>query len=108
MRFLGHRIRRAQRSEHWALETFPWDRQPSVHQASIAQLASLDFVDRSGNTVFIVPTGVGKTGLSIGRLRRLAFNLNSRHGATTYRRSSINTPSMFGPVAKWMSTSLKG
>jgi DNA replication protein DnaC len=68
MRFLGYRIKRAKLPEHWALESFPWDRQPGVQRAVIEQLARLDFMDRAGNIVFIGPTGVGKTGLSIGIL----------------------------------------
>ncbi|HJN72385.1 MAG TPA: ATP-binding protein [Myxococcota bacterium] len=67
-RFLGHRIGRAKLPERWALESFPWDRQPGVQRAVIEQLARLDFMDRAGNLVLVGPTGVGKTGLSIGIL----------------------------------------
>ena len=68
VRFLDNRIRRAQLPERWALETFPWDRQPGVQRAVIEQIARLDFLDRAGNIILIGPTGVGKTGLSIGVL----------------------------------------
>jgi DNA replication protein DnaC len=68
MRFLGYRIQRARLPEHWALESFPWDRQPGVKRAMIEQLARLEFLARASNIVFIGPTGVGKTGLSIGLL----------------------------------------
>ena len=68
MRFLGYRIKRAKLPEHWALESFPWERQPGVQRAVIEQLACLDFMDRVGNIVFVGPTGVGKTGLAIGIL----------------------------------------
>jgi DNA replication protein DnaC len=64
MRFLEYRIRRAQLPERWALETYPWDRQPNIHRPMIEQLAKLDFIDRAANLVFIGPTGVGKTGLA--------------------------------------------
>lgn len=67
-RFLANRIRRAQLPEKWALESFPWDQQPGVQRAVIEQIARLDFMDRAGNIVLIGPTGVGKTGLSIGIL----------------------------------------
>ncbi len=77
MRFLGHRIRRAKLPEHWALETFPWEQQPGVNRASIEQLARLDFLIRASNIVFIGPTGVGKTGLSIGLLLKA---LQAGHG----------------------------
>lgn len=67
-RFLGYRIKRANLPEQWALESFPWDRQPGVHRATIEQLAHLDFLGRASNIVFSGPTGTGKTGLSIGIL----------------------------------------
>jgi DNA replication protein DnaC len=67
-RFLENRIRRAEIPERWALETFPWDRQPGVHRGVIEQIASLDFMGRAANLVFIGPTGVGKTGLAVGVL----------------------------------------
>ena len=68
MRFLEGRIKRARLPERWALETFPWDRQPGVRRAVVEELANLDFIGRASNIVFIGPTGVGKTGLSIGLL----------------------------------------
>lgn len=69
-RFLANRIRRAQIPERWTLETFPWDRQPGVHRGVIEQLATLDFMSRTANLVFIGPTGTGKTGLAIGILMK--------------------------------------
>jgi DNA replication protein DnaC len=73
MRFLDYRIQRAELPERWALETFPWDRQPGVHKATIEQLAQLDFLTRAANLVFIGPTGVGKTGLACGILLKALF-----------------------------------
>ncbi|HHH29718.1 MAG TPA: ATP-binding protein [Polyangiaceae bacterium] len=70
MRFLGHRIRRARLPEPWTLESFPWDRQPGVKRAVIEELALLSFIERASNIVFIGETGTGKTGLSIGLLRK--------------------------------------
>ena len=64
MRFLEYRIRRAQLPERWALQTYPWERQPTINRPMIEQLAKLDFIDRAANLVFIGPTGVGKTGLA--------------------------------------------
>lgn len=64
MRFLDYRIARARLPERWDLETFPWDRQPGVDKAVMEQLATLDFVARAANLVFIGDTGVGKTGLA--------------------------------------------
>ncbi len=70
MRYLGHRIKRACLPEPWTLESFPWGRQPAVQQSVIEELALLSFIDRASNIVFIGPTGTGKTGLSIGLLRK--------------------------------------
>lgn len=65
-RFLESRVQRARLPEQWPLETFPWDRQPSVRRAQIEQLANLDFLGQANNLVFIGPTGTGKTGLATG------------------------------------------
>ena len=70
MRYLSHRIRRARLPEPWTLESFPWDRQPGVQRAVLEELALLSFVERASNIVFIGHTGTGKTGLSIGLLRK--------------------------------------
>ncbi len=73
-RSLEHRIRRARLPERWALETFPFDRQPGVRKAALLQLGSLDFVPRAENLVFIGDTGVGKTGLASGLLLKALEN----------------------------------
>ena len=73
-RSLEHRIRRARLPERWALETFPFDRQPGVRKAAILQLGSLDFLPRAENLVFIGETGVGKTGLASGLLLKALEN----------------------------------
>lgn len=69
-RFMQYRIDRANIPEPWALETFPWDKQPSVSKTQIEQLAELHFIARTANLVFIGETGVGKTGLASGILLR--------------------------------------
>jgi len=73
-RSVEHRIVRARLPERWALETFPFDRQPSVRKAAILQLGSLDFIPRAENLVFIGETGVGKTGLASGLLLKALEN----------------------------------
>lgn len=73
-RSLEHRIRRARLPERWALESFPFDRQAGVRKAALLQLASLDFVPRAENLVFIGETGVGKTGLASGLLLKALEN----------------------------------
>jgi DNA replication protein DnaC len=72
-RFLEHRIRRAKLPERWAIETFPWDRQPGADRRVIEQLAELDFVPRGSNVVFVGGTGVGKTGLATGLLLKALY-----------------------------------
>jgi len=64
MRFLEYRIQRAKLPERWTLDTYPWKKQPTVKRTVIEQLASLDFITRAANLVFIGPTGTGKTGLA--------------------------------------------
>jgi DNA replication protein DnaC len=69
-RALECRIARARIPERWALETFPWDKQPSINRAQIEQLAELDFVATGTNLVFVGETGVGKTALATGIVLR--------------------------------------
>jgi DNA replication protein DnaC len=69
-RFMEHRVARARLPEEWTLETYPWARQPGVRRAQLHQLASLDFIARAENLVFIGPPGVGKTGLASALLLR--------------------------------------
>ena len=70
MRFLEHRLRRARLPERWSLDTFPWKQQPSLKRSSIEQLATLDFVDRAANIVFVGEPGVGKTRIASAILMR--------------------------------------
>lgn len=68
VRFLEGRIERARLPERLALETFPWERQPTAPKAQILQLAELAFLDDGSNVVFVGSTGVGKTGFASGIL----------------------------------------
>jgi DNA replication protein DnaC len=65
---LAWRIDRARLPEQWSIESFPFKLQPGVDQRQIRTLASLDFLGRAENIVFVGPTGVGKTGLASGLL----------------------------------------
>jgi len=71
---LHWRIKRAALPEEWTLESFPYKRQPGVSRRQIRGLASLDFVARAENIVFIGDTAVGKTGLASGLLLKALQN----------------------------------
>jgi len=71
---LEWRIRRACLPERWALETFPFAKQPGVNRKQIRAFAELDFVAKRENLVFIGPTAVGKTGLATSILMKALQN----------------------------------
>jgi DNA replication protein DnaC len=71
---LHWRIKRANLPDEWTLESFPFKRQPGVARRQIRGLASLDFVARAENIVFIGDTAVGKTGLATGLLLKALQN----------------------------------
>jgi DNA replication protein DnaC len=73
-RSLEYRIDRAKLPERWALETFPFQAQPGVHEPTVKQLGELDFVAKKENIVFVGPTGTGKTGLASGLLLKALEN----------------------------------
>lgn len=69
-----YRIRQACLPEQWSLETFPFDKQPGVHEPTLRELAELDFIPKAQNIVFIGETAVGKSGLAISILRKALEN----------------------------------
>jgi len=71
---LEWRIKQARLPFPWTLESFPFKRQPAVSQRRIKSFATLDFVPKAENIVFIGSTGVGKTGLGIGLLLKALQN----------------------------------
>jgi len=71
---LAYRIRQANLPQKWALETFPFKKQPGVRAKIIRQLAELDFIPRAENLVFMGGTGVGKTGLASAILLKALEN----------------------------------
>jgi DNA replication protein DnaC len=71
---LAWRIKRAGMPEPWTLETFPFKRQPGVSRRQMRTFAALDFIARAENVVFIGGTGVGKSGLAMGLLRKALQN----------------------------------
>ena len=73
-RALDYRLKQAKLRWPWSLESFPFEKQPGVNASQIRSLASLDFVQRARNLVFIGPPGTGKTGLAIGLMRKALLN----------------------------------
>ncbi|MFQ5601026.1 MAG: IS21-like element helper ATPase IstB [Candidatus Krumholzibacteriia bacterium] len=71
---LEWRIKRARLPFPWTLESFPFKKQPGVSRRQIRNFATLDFVPRAENIVFVGGTGVGKTGLVIGLLLKALQN----------------------------------
>lgn len=71
---LAWRIKQAAMPEPWTLESFPFKQQPGVSQKQVRGFADLDFIAKAENIVFIGPTGVGKSGLAIGLLRKALQN----------------------------------
>lgn len=71
---LDWRIKRARLPFPWTLESFPFARQKGVKKRQINDFASLDFVPKAENIVFVGDTGVGKTGLAIGLMLKALQN----------------------------------
>jgi DNA replication protein DnaC len=69
-RSLLYRVKQGRMPWPWTLASFPFDKQPAVSKSQIMSLASLAFLDRAQNIVFIGDPGTGKTGLAIGLLRQ--------------------------------------
>ena len=59
------RLQRAGIPEKWAIETFPFDRQPKLNRKKTYGIYdAFDYMRKCRNIIFIGPTGVGKTGLA--------------------------------------------
>ncbi len=71
---LAWRIKNAAIPEAFALETFPFSLQPGVNRRQVKAFASLGFIPKAENIVFIGKTGVGKTGLASGLLLKAIEN----------------------------------
>ena len=65
------RLQRAKIPEHWAMETFPFQKQPKLNKKKILALYdSFDYMTKTQNIIWIGPTGSGKTGLATAYLIR--------------------------------------
>lgn len=63
------RIKRAKIPETYAMETYPFDRQPKLNKKQVQQIYdSNDYITKGQHIALIGPTGVGKTGLAISYL----------------------------------------
>ena len=71
---LAARIQRAKMPESWSLESFPFKIQTGVNQRQIRSFATLEFIPKAENIVFVGETGVGKTGLACGLLLKAVQN----------------------------------
>ncbi len=67
-RSLLYRVKQGNMPWPWTLDSFPFDQQPGVSKSRIMDPASLSFLDRAENVVFIGDPGTGKTGPAIGLL----------------------------------------
>lgn len=65
VRITSQRIRSSGFPYVKGLADFDWDFQPSVPRAEIEELATLRFVERSKNVLFVGSPGVGKTHLAV-------------------------------------------
>ncbi len=59
------RLKRAKINEEFVMETFPFDKQPTLNKKKILSFYdSFDYITKKQNMVWIGPTGAGKTGLA--------------------------------------------
>lgn len=65
VRITSQRIRSSGFPYVKGLADFDWDFQPSVPRAEIEELATLRFVERAENVLFVGSPGVGKTHLAV-------------------------------------------
>lgn len=62
---LQQRLQRARIPEPWAIETFPFERQPKLNKKKIMALYdSMTYMTQSQNIIWLGCTGCGKTGLA--------------------------------------------
>jgi DNA replication protein DnaC len=73
-RSMKSRIIKAKIPNNWTIDTFPFDRKPSINKLQIQNLTNLSFIDRHENIVLIGEPGTGKTSIASGLLRHALIN----------------------------------
>ena len=68
-RSMKSRITKAKIPNNWTIDTFPFDRKPSLNKLQIYNLMNLSFIERNENIVLIGEPGTGKTSIASGLLR---------------------------------------
>jgi DNA replication protein DnaC len=71
---MQYRLSQAKIPWQWTLKTFPFNKQPGISKSQIQQLATLSFLQRKENIVFIGDPGTGKSGLATAILRNALIN----------------------------------
>lgn len=71
---LAYRLTQAHLPWPWTLQSFPFDRQPSVSKSQLLSLAGLDFLRRGENILLIGSQGTGKSGVAVGLVREACLN----------------------------------
>jgi DNA replication protein DnaC len=73
-RSMRSRIIKAKIPNNWTIDTFPFDRKPSINKLQILNLMNLTFIERYENIVLIGEPGTGKTGIASALLRHALVN----------------------------------
>jgi DNA replication protein DnaC len=73
-RSMKSRILKAKIPNNWTIDTFPFDRKPSLNKLHILNLTSLSFIERQENIILIGEPGVGKSSIASGLLRHALIN----------------------------------
>jgi DNA replication protein DnaC len=73
-RSMKSRILKAKIPNNWTIDTFPFDRKPSINKLQIQNLTNLAFIERHENIVLIGEPGTGKTSIASGLLRHALIN----------------------------------
>ena len=63
-RSMKSRITKAKIPNNWTIDTFPFDRKPSLNKLQIYNLMNLSFIERNENIVLIGEPGTGKTSIA--------------------------------------------